>query len=138
MAASLLGLLGASAAILSRVGKGPGPPGLSRAAGCVFQDRLRASYQLWGNQGTLWELFNSLRRRTGWVESFIKALRVCELASLADEVARVYQSNLSGELPALALLMEPMSVPLASIQPVPSPLYFLPPSDILPPTMPGQ
>ncbi|XP_042787458.1 mitochondrial antiviral-signaling protein isoform X1 [Panthera leo] len=60
------------------------------------QDRLRAYYQLWGNQGTLWELFNSLRRRTGWVESFIKALRICELAGLADEVASVYQSNLPG------------------------------------------
>ncbi|XP_029773437.1 mitochondrial antiviral-signaling protein isoform X2 [Suricata suricatta] len=60
------------------------------------QDRLRANYQLWGNQGTLWELFNSLRRRTGWVDSFIKALRICELAGLADEVASVYQSNLLG------------------------------------------
>lgn len=77
----------------------------------MFQDRLRAYYQLWGNQGTLWELFNSLRRRTGWVESFIKALRICELAGLADEVASVYQSNLPGELLALALLMEPLSFP---------------------------
>ncbi|XP_036682525.1 mitochondrial antiviral-signaling protein isoform X1 [Balaenoptera musculus] len=62
--------------------------------GCVFQDRLRASYERWGNQGTLWDLFNSLRRRNGWVPSFIGALRACELSSLADEVDRVYQSNL--------------------------------------------
>ena len=96
---------------------------MSRAAGCVFQDRLRASCQLSGNQGTLWELFNSLRRRIGWVESLIKALRACELVDLADEVACVYQSNLSGELPALALLLEAPLVPLVSIQPVPSPLY---------------
>ncbi|NP_001116081.1 mitochondrial antiviral-signaling protein [Canis lupus familiaris] len=75
------------------------------------QDRLRASYQLWGNQGTLWELFNSLRRRTGWVESFIKALRVCELASLADEVARVYQSNLSGVSNHPPAPAEPQLVP---------------------------
>ncbi|XP_045664361.1 mitochondrial antiviral-signaling protein isoform X1 [Ursus americanus] len=58
------------------------------------QDRLRASFQLSGNHGTLWELFNSLRRRIGWVEALIKALRACELVDLADEVARVYQSNL--------------------------------------------
>ncbi|XP_032461503.1 mitochondrial antiviral-signaling protein isoform X1 [Phocoena sinus] len=62
--------------------------------GYVFQDRLRASYERWGNQGTLWDLFNSLRRRNGWVPSFIGALRACELSSLADEVDRVYQSNL--------------------------------------------
>lgn len=111
---------------------------MSRAAGCVFQDRLRASFQLSGNHGTLWDLFNSLRRRIGWVESLIKALRACELVDLADEVARVYQSNLPRELPALALLMEPLSVPLASIQPVPSPLYLLPPSVTVPPTSPGQ
>lgn len=96
---------------------------MNRAAGCVFQDRLRASCQLSGNQGTLWELFSSLRRRIGWVESLISALRACELVDLADEVARIYHSNLPGELPAVALLVEPLLVPLASIQPLPSPLY---------------
>ncbi|XP_066090387.1 mitochondrial antiviral-signaling protein isoform X3 [Saccopteryx bilineata] len=48
-----------------------------------------------GNRNTIWELFNSLRRRSGWVESLIWALRSCELAGLADEVAHVYHSNLS-------------------------------------------
>ncbi|XP_054429961.1 mitochondrial antiviral-signaling protein isoform X2 [Pteronotus mesoamericanus] len=58
------------------------------------QDLLRAHYNHRGNRNTIWELFNSLKRRSGWVESLIQALRDCELANLADEVARVYQSNL--------------------------------------------
>lgn len=58
------------------------------------QDRLRASYKQLGNQDTLWELFNKLQRRTGWVEVFIRALRICELPGLADQVTRVYQSYL--------------------------------------------
>ncbi|XP_007932866.1 mitochondrial antiviral-signaling protein [Orycteropus afer afer] len=58
------------------------------------QDRLRASYTRIGNRDTLWDLFNSLRRRSGWVDSFIGALRACELSVLAEEVARVYESNL--------------------------------------------
>ncbi|XP_066243399.1 mitochondrial antiviral-signaling protein isoform X2 [Saccopteryx leptura] len=59
------------------------------------QDQLRALYDHRGNRNTIWELFNSLRRRSGWVESLIRALRACELAGLADEVAHVYHSNLS-------------------------------------------
>lgn len=62
--------------------------------GCVFQDLLRAHLDLRGNRNTVWDLFNSLQRRSGWVESLIWALRACELAALADEVDRVYQSNL--------------------------------------------
>ncbi|XP_021510822.1 mitochondrial antiviral-signaling protein [Meriones unguiculatus] len=58
------------------------------------QDRLRASYKQLGNQDTLWELFNKLQRRLGWVEYFIRALRICELPGLADQVTRVYQSYL--------------------------------------------
>ncbi|XP_036907611.1 mitochondrial antiviral-signaling protein [Sturnira hondurensis] len=58
------------------------------------QDLLRAHYNLKGNRNTIWELFNSLQRRSGWVESLIRALRACELTSLADEVAHVYQSHL--------------------------------------------
>ncbi|XP_045688807.1 mitochondrial antiviral-signaling protein [Phyllostomus hastatus] len=58
------------------------------------QDLLRAHYNLKGNRNTIWELFNSLQRRNGWVVSLIRALRACELTSLADEVAHVYQSNL--------------------------------------------
>ncbi|XP_076972693.1 mitochondrial antiviral-signaling protein [Tamandua tetradactyla] len=58
------------------------------------QDRLRASYTRLGNRDTLWELFSNLRRRNGWVDTLIKALRTCELTGLADEVAGVYQSNL--------------------------------------------
>ncbi|KAM7125924.1 mitochondrial antiviral-signaling protein isoform 1-T2 [Molossus nigricans] len=58
------------------------------------QDLLRAYFNNKGNQNTIWDLFHSLQRRSGWVESLIKALRACELAALADEVDRVYQSNL--------------------------------------------
>ncbi|ELK34529.1 Mitochondrial antiviral-signaling protein [Myotis davidii] len=58
------------------------------------QDLLRAHLGLHGNRNTIWDLFNSLQRRSGWVESLIWALRACELAALADEVDRVYQSNL--------------------------------------------
>nr|AYU75378.1 MAVS protein [Sigmodon hispidus] len=58
------------------------------------QDRLRASYKQLGNQDTLWELFNKLQRRVGWVEYFIYALKKCELPGLADQVTRVYQSYL--------------------------------------------
>nr|4O9F_A Chain A, mitochondrial antiviral signaling protein (MAVS) [Equus caballus] len=56
------------------------------------QDRLRATYERWGNQDTLLELFTSLRCRNGWVHSLIGALRACELSGLADEVARIYHS----------------------------------------------
>ncbi|XP_045837013.1 mitochondrial antiviral-signaling protein isoform X2 [Meles meles] len=77
------------------------------------QDRLRASCQLSGNQGTLWELFNSLRRRIGWVESLISALRACELVDLADEVARIYQSNLPGVRNRPPAPVEPQLVPAA-------------------------
>ncbi|XP_016067554.1 PREDICTED: mitochondrial antiviral-signaling protein [Miniopterus natalensis] len=58
------------------------------------QDLLRAHYDNRGNRNTIWELFNSLQRRSGWVESLIRALRACELSDLADEVDQVYQSNL--------------------------------------------
>ncbi|XP_002918808.1 mitochondrial antiviral-signaling protein isoform X1 [Ailuropoda melanoleuca] len=75
------------------------------------QDRLRASFQLSGNHGTLWDLFNSLRRRIGWVESLIKALRACELVDLADEVARVYQSNLPRVQNRPPAPVEPQVVP---------------------------
>ncbi|KAB0383679.1 hypothetical protein FD755_005596 [Muntiacus reevesi] len=75
------------------------------------QDRLRACYERWGNQGTLWDLFNSLRRRNGWVLSFIEALRACEHTGLADEVARVYQSNLPRNPNHPPAPLEPPSVP---------------------------
>uniref|UniRef100_A0A250Y295 Mitochondrial antiviral-signaling protein n=1 Tax=Castor canadensis TaxID=51338 RepID=A0A250Y295_CASCN len=58
------------------------------------QDRLRASYTRLGNRDTLWELFNNLQRRPGWVDFFIGALRSCELPGLAEQVAGVYQSYL--------------------------------------------
>ncbi|XP_045384981.1 mitochondrial antiviral-signaling protein isoform X1 [Lemur catta] len=75
------------------------------------QDRLRALHGQRGNQDTLWELFNRLQRRTHWVDFFIEALRACELAGLADEVARVYQSYLprTSSLPPPPL--EPLLVP---------------------------
>ncbi|KAM6144279.1 mitochondrial antiviral-signaling protein isoform 1-T3 [Erethizon dorsatum] len=66
------------------------------------QDRLRASYSRLGNRDTLWELFNTLQRRTGWVESFVRALRRCELSGLADQVHRVYQSSRPGGTPPQA------------------------------------
>lgn len=72
------------------------------------------------------------------MESFIKALRICELTALANEVASVYQSNLLGELLALALLTELLSVPLASTLPVPSPLHLLPSTVAFLPITPGQ
>lgn len=106
--------------------------------GCVFQDLLRACYDRRGNQNTIWELFNSLQRRSGWVEYLIRGLKACELVGLADEVAHVYQSNLPCKPPALALLLEPLSVPLASPLLVPLPLYLLPSSVTLPPITPGQ
>ncbi|XP_048204824.1 mitochondrial antiviral-signaling protein isoform X2 [Perognathus longimembris pacificus] len=64
------------------------------------QDRLRASYARMGNRDTLWELFNSLQRRTGWVDIFIRALNICELSGLAEQVASVYQSYLPRGAPA--------------------------------------
>ncbi|XP_005365635.1 mitochondrial antiviral-signaling protein [Microtus ochrogaster] len=58
------------------------------------QDQLRASYKQLGNRDTLWDLFHKLQRRVGWVEVFIRALRLCELPGLAEQVTRVYQSYL--------------------------------------------
>ncbi|EPY79175.1 mitochondrial antiviral-signaling protein [Camelus ferus] len=108
------------------------------------QDRLRASYERWGNQGTLWELFSSLRRRSGWVHSFIEALRSCEHSCLADEVARVYQSNLPRTPNQPPAPVEPPSVPAVA----PSSLhncyredelsYPIPVQDTEPPESPGE
>lgn len=106
--------------------------------GRVFQDLLRAHYDNRGNRNTIWELFNSLRRRSGWVESLIWALRACELSDLADEVDQVYQSNLPCKPPALALLLEPLSILLPSTLPVFLPLYLLPSSVTVPPITLGQ
>ncbi|XP_070237375.1 mitochondrial antiviral-signaling protein isoform X2 [Bos mutus] len=75
------------------------------------QDRLRAHFDRWGNQGTLWNLFDSLRRRNGWVDSFIRALRACEHTVLADEVAHVYQSNLPRSPNHPPAPLEPPSIP---------------------------
>lgn len=58
------------------------------------QDLLRACLERSGNQNTVWDLFNRLHCRCGWVESLIGALKACELVDLADEVAHVYESNL--------------------------------------------
>uniref|UniRef100_A0A8C6H6Z1 Mitochondrial antiviral-signaling protein n=1 Tax=Mus spicilegus TaxID=10103 RepID=A0A8C6H6Z1_MUSSI len=73
------------------------------------QDRLRASYRQIGNRDTLWGLFNNLQRRPGWVEVFIRALQICELPGLADQVTRVYQSYLP---PGTSLRsLEPLQLP---------------------------
>ncbi|KAL6032758.1 hypothetical protein STEG23_016196 [Scotinomys teguina] len=81
------------------------------------QDRLRASYKQLGNQDTLWELFNKLQRRAGWVDIFIQALKICELPGLAKQVTQVYQSYL------------PPGTPLRSLSPLESP--------VIPPTTSG-
>ncbi|XP_004840803.1 mitochondrial antiviral-signaling protein [Heterocephalus glaber] len=82
------------------------------------QDRLRASYTRLGNRDTLWDLFNTLQRRTGWVEYLVGALRTCELSGLADQVNRVYQSSQPGGTPSQApgpvkALEVPAEVPAA-------------------------
>ena len=75
------------------------------------QDQFRASYERWGKQGTLWDLFDSLRQKNGWVHSFIGALRACEHTGLTDEVAHVYQSNLPRNPNHPPAPLEPPSVP---------------------------
>ncbi|XP_045151216.1 mitochondrial antiviral-signaling protein [Echinops telfairi] len=75
------------------------------------QDRLRASYIRIGNRDTVWELFNSLKRRSGWVASLIQALKACELTDLAEIVASVYQSHLPRNQICPPAPMEPRSVP---------------------------
>ncbi|XP_057557950.1 mitochondrial antiviral-signaling protein [Hippopotamus amphibius kiboko] len=117
------------------------------------QDRLRASFERWGNQNTLWDLFSSLRRRNGWVHSFIGALRACELFGLADEVASVYQSNLPRNPNHPPAPLEPPSVPAglpgpsipAAAPSVPcnsysgdAPSYPLPVQDTQPAAPPGE
>ncbi|CAH6787843.1 mitochondrial antiviral-signaling protein [Phodopus roborovskii] len=116
------------------------------------QDRLRASYKQLGNQDTLWELFNKLQRRVGWVEFFIRALRICELPGLADQVTRVYQSYLPPGTPLRSLApLEPPAVPATTSGPsaVPGhsipgnsyqerPGYPRPIQDTQPPKSPGE
>lgn len=75
------------------------------------QDLLRAYYDRRGNQNTIWELFNSLKRRSGWVEYLIRGLRACELTGLADEVAHVYQRNLPLNQKCPPAPLEPPLVP---------------------------
>ncbi|XP_075420065.1 mitochondrial antiviral-signaling protein [Tenrec ecaudatus] len=75
------------------------------------QDRLRASYIRIGNRDTVWELFNILKRRSGWVASLIKALKACELTELAEIVTSVYQSHLPRNQICPPAPMEPRSVP---------------------------
>ncbi|XP_037667630.1 mitochondrial antiviral-signaling protein isoform X2 [Choloepus didactylus] len=107
------------------------------------QDRLRASYTRLGNRDTLWELFNSLRRRSGWVDSLIRALRDCELASLADEVATVYQSNLPQPPSDLAEVPGPSTPSTAPSTPYngcreEEPSYPMPVQDTWPPESLGK
>uniref|UniRef100_A0A8D1UM87 Mitochondrial antiviral-signaling protein n=1 Tax=Sus scrofa TaxID=9823 RepID=A0A8D1UM87_PIG len=117
------------------------------------QDRLRASFERWGNQGTLWDLFDSLRRRSGWVQSFIGALRICELSDLADEVSRVYQNSLLRNSNSPPAPLEPPSTPAEAPGPsrpavAPSiphngyredePSYPMPVQDTQPPEAPGE
>lgn len=75
------------------------------------QDRLRASYTRLGNRDTLWDLFNILQRRTGWVGSLTEALNSCELSDLAEEVTRVYQTYLPRSLNHPRSPQESQSVP---------------------------
>ncbi|XP_077907605.1 mitochondrial antiviral-signaling protein isoform X2 [Ictidomys tridecemlineatus] len=108
-------------------------------------DRLRACYSSLGNQDTLWELFNRLQRRTGWVDFLIKALKICEQAELAEEVAHVYRSKL---LPApQAAPAAPGKVPGPSAPAVAhipyngyreDPSYPRPVQDTQPPKSPGE
>ncbi|ELV12838.1 Mitochondrial antiviral-signaling protein [Tupaia chinensis] len=77
----------------------------------IFQDRLRASYTRLGNRDTLWDLFNILQRRTGWVGSLTEALNSCELSDLAEEVTRVYQTYLPRSLNHPRSPQESQSVP---------------------------
>ncbi|XP_060042958.1 mitochondrial antiviral-signaling protein isoform X2 [Erinaceus europaeus] len=75
------------------------------------QDRIRAHFNQWGNKDTLWEVFDRLRRRPGWVECFIKALRACEHTGLADEITRVYQRYLPRTSTQPVAAVEPPSNP---------------------------
>nr|XP_045012888.1 mitochondrial antiviral-signaling protein isoform X1 [Jaculus jaculus] len=110
------------------------------------QDRLRASYAQQGNQDTLWELFNRLQRRTGWVVLFIRALRTCEFLDLADEVAGVYQSYLPPvpqEMPTVPAKVSGTSasalchrIPHNGYQEMQS--YPMPVQDTQPPKSPGE
>ncbi|XP_008139272.2 mitochondrial antiviral-signaling protein isoform X1 [Eptesicus fuscus] len=116
------------------------------------QDLLRAHLELKGNRNTIWDLFNSLQRRSGWVESLIWALRACELAALADEVDRVYQSNLPLNQRRPPAPPEPPSVPAETPGPstpavAPSashnsyrdePSYPMPVQDTQSPASPGE
>uniref|UniRef100_A0A8C6W545 Mitochondrial antiviral-signaling protein n=1 Tax=Nannospalax galili TaxID=1026970 RepID=A0A8C6W545_NANGA len=117
------------------------------------QDRLRASYTQVGNRDTLWELFNRLQRRTGWVGCFIQALMMCEFPELAQQVTQVYQSYLpSGTQPcSLAPPESPVvpakilgtfasapgySIPHSGYQGKPG--YPRPVQDTQPPKSPGE
>lgn len=116
------------------------------------QDLLRAHLGLNGNQNTIWDLFNSLQRRSGWVESLIWALRACELPALADEVDRVYQSHLPMSQRRPPAPPEPPSVPAETPGPptpavAPSaphnsyreePSYPMPVQDTQSPVSPGE
>lgn len=117
------------------------------------QDQLRASYKQLGNRDTLWDLFHKLQRRVGWVEVFIRALRICELPGLAEQVTRVYQSYLppGTSLRSLAPLESPAipatapgpsayapghSIPDNGYQEKPG--YPRPVQDTQPPRSPGE
>ncbi|KAM5245844.1 mitochondrial antiviral-signaling protein [Ctenodactylus gundi] len=117
------------------------------------QDRLRASYTRLGNRDTIWDLFNLLKRRTGWVHNLIQALRACELTELADDVHRAYQSFLSpgtpshipgpqetprvpANVPGPRTPGAPHSIPCNGCQEEPS--FPMPVQDTQPPTSPGE
>ncbi|XP_049725200.1 mitochondrial antiviral-signaling protein isoform X1 [Elephas maximus indicus] len=110
------------------------------------QDRLRAYYTSRGNRDTLWDLFNCLKRRSGWVDSLIAALRACELAGLAEEVARVYRSNLPRTTAPLEQHSVPTEVPGPAAAPSApyngyredDPSYPIPVQDTRPPEFQGE
>ncbi|XP_063281821.1 mitochondrial antiviral-signaling protein [Pelobates fuscus] len=78
------------------------------------QETLRRRIILEGNEATMWDFINDLRKRDDWVNQFLQAIRLRDLGSLADRLQEVYNSFLLPRQPGNPRPLPPPGVPQAS------------------------
>ncbi|XP_053314098.1 mitochondrial antiviral-signaling protein [Spea bombifrons] len=83
------------------------------------QERLRQQVMLNGNQNTVWNFINDLRKRSNWVEEFIEALRKCDHGTLAQRYQEEYSRFLLPRSPQAPQVSQP-----ANHQPPVSPANY--------------
>ncbi|KAM4706559.1 mitochondrial antiviral-signaling protein [Discoglossus pictus] len=57
------------------------------------QEKLRQKLEIKGNVHTLWPFVDEIRKRDGWVQEFLSAIRRCGQVTLADEIEVEYNRH---------------------------------------------